>query len=266
MDLQAGWFRNGDDCGDWVLAYGKAPIGDSPTGYFQLVNTISNAFFLIAGALLVQRQSSEARQSGALLVAVGIFSGCYHATSRWGGFLVDITAMSLWGGHLVYSAQRLRRTLGRASERTGAGPGEVMAEAKADFQAFVAAGGAAMASVLSVWLAGDVLGLDPLQVWYIWSTAFVLLVLGFALPALEALFHARLLSVVSRSVAAAIALILLGVCFTQLCFHVCAPGLFTRFPFHTGWHACSSTSAYFCGVVLDVSILGATERLQKTRR
>lgn len=255
--VRTGLFQNGDSCGDWLVSYGS---GEN-ISYLQVSNTLSNVFFIIAGVLLMRKQSLLAKQSGLLLIIVGLFSGCYHASTRWAGFVIDIFSMSIWGAHLVYGAQRLRRALARTLAADVAKGFEGDFEASADFLAFVVATALATASVCCVWLAGDVIGLTPLQVWYIWSTAFIVLVLAFALPALLALFHASLLSGLFGRVALAIGMILLGVVFTQLCFLVCVPGIFTGLPFHTGWHACAATSAYFCGDILDKAILQA-ESLQ----
>ena len=52
-----------------------------------------------------------------LLVTVAWFSAVYHSTSSWGGFLLDIAAMSAWAMHLAVCCQKLCLALGFISTK-----------------------------------------------------------------------------------------------------------------------------------------------------
>lgn len=210
-------------------------------------------FFLVAGARLAAcARTTEARQSGVLLIGVGWWSAVYHATSSWGGFLLDIAAMSVWATHLFGCCQVACGELGWGQLLPlGEFAGEVRAAACCVLTALAVGG---------PFLAFEVLGADPVLTWNIWANAFLVLIVLAALPALMALFANGLLRNVLGNVTAAIVAILMGVVCTQMIHAVCVPGHFTAFPLHSGWHLCSATSASFTVWVLDEGLVMAAAR------
>lgn len=238
-------FNNHDDCGDTLLTFGNTD--------FQLWNTATNVFFLVAGARLAAcARTTEARQSGVLLLAVGWFSAVYHATSSWGGFLLDIAAMSVWATHLFGCCQV-------ACGALGWGRLLPLGECAAEWRAAACCVLTALA-VGGPFVAFEVLGADPVLTWNIWANAFLVLILLAALPALLALLVNGLLRHVLGNVITAIVAILMGVVCTQMIHVVCVPGYFTAFPLHSCWHLCSSTSASFTVWILDEALVMAAAR------
>eukprot|EP00747_Dinoflagellata_sp_TGD_P168889 gnl/TRDRNA2_/TRDRNA2_196364_c0_seq1.p1 gnl/TRDRNA2_/TRDRNA2_196364_c0~~gnl/TRDRNA2_/TRDRNA2_196364_c0_seq1.p1 ORF type:complete len:250 (-),score=34.17 gnl/TRDRNA2_/TRDRNA2_196364_c0_seq1:143-892(-) len=233
------FFNNHDGCGDIWYDIGHVRM--------QVVNTLTNVFFFIGGLLLVRNaRSPEGRQSGILLIAIGFFSGVYHATSSWGGFILDITSMSVWATHLASCTQIGREQLGLRVWPKGGSQARLAAEVC----------GCAVA-VGAPFVAFEVFDGNPTDVWNIWSTMFLLLVLATALPGLHACLAAGILRRLAWRVVGAIASILLGVVFTQLILALCVPGQFTQFPLHSGWHLCAATSAWLTAGIVDEALVYA---------
>lgn len=207
----------------------------------QVVNTLTNGFFLLAGLSVARRAAHpETRRSGVLLVAVAWFSSVYHATSAWGGFLLDIGAMAVWAAHLLAAQQAacqvvggrfclLRKPTDRATAAALMGAGAI----SAPFFAF------------------EVLGADPVTTWNIWANAFLLLMVVATLPSLLQLHVSGLLPRFRARILLAIGSIVAGVVCTQLIHALCVPRVFTAVPLHSGWHLCAALSAWWTVMLVD---------------
>lgn len=229
-------FDNHDGCGDVIFDVGPVKL--------QAVNVCSNVFFLLAGARLSLRsETAEARASGALLFAVGLFSAVYHASSSWGGFLLDIFAMSIWGAHLAAVSQELRAALGLAAIQ--------------GTSLWVFAASLCLLAVGGPFFAFEVLDVGPVAAWNVWANAFALLIVAVALPALSAVWFRGLLRRFLGRVVVNILVIGAGLACTQFIHVLCVPGHFTALPLHSGWHLFSSFGGYLLVGTVDCVLVVA---------
>mmetsp|Transcript_44961 Transcript_44961/g.103956 ORF Transcript_44961/g.103956 Transcript_44961/m.103956 type:complete len:241 (-) Transcript_44961:19-741(-) len=234
-------FDNYDGCGDYILTVGNVRV--------QAINTLTNLAFGIAGLALHSRaRTTEARQSGLLLVAVACCSAVYHATSSWGGFLLDIASMAVWASHLAGACQTVCGVLGHCcllrteDQRLGAGAASATLAVCAPFVAF------------------EFFDLSPTAVWDVWANAFLLLVAMGAAPALAAMWAAGLLRRLGWLVLGALLSIFLGVIFTRLLPLLCVSGRWDAVPLHSAWHACAALSAFLTGCVVDDALVAGRRR------
>jgi len=244
--MPAQLFHNHDACGDVIIHVGGVE--------FQTINVATNLFFAAAGsALVVQSRNSEARQSGILLVGVAWFSAVYHATSSWGGFLLDIASMAIWATHLVGCCQNCCAALGHGvilpRPRSPEHHGEWL-------MAVVIVGSAC--AVGAPFAAFEAFDANPVTTWNFWANSFLVLILIVALPGLFCMAKEGLLRPLLGTVVAAVVIILVGVVFTQLIHAMCVAGQFTLLPLHSMWHLCAATSAYLLVSIVDhiLSVVG----------
>mmetsp|Transcript_25396 Transcript_25396/g.59093 ORF Transcript_25396/g.59093 Transcript_25396/m.59093 type:complete len:242 (-) Transcript_25396:55-780(-) len=236
-------FENHDGCGDIIIPLGGVQM--------QLLNTLTSGWFALSGLIVLwMAKSNGARQSGTILCAVGWLSAVYHMTSSWGGFLVDIASMAVWASHLgaLVQAGIRERCLPWALSQRG--------------QDAVAT----LLCTLAVCLpfgAFEFLEASPVTTWNLWANSFLVLVLFMALPALAFLWTQGKLATFGIRIGLAIATILIGTVFTQLIHVLCVPGHLTKFPLHSLWHLCSSTSSCLTILVVDEAFYSSEEVKEK---
>jgi len=257
-------FENGDGCGDFRIPWADVEL--------QPINTLTNLAFVVAGfSLALRAHFAEVRCNGVLLLAVAWFSALYHATSSWGGFLLDIAAMAVWAGHLIFLCHKAAFALthssycwsGDAASHDGHGschPTTRISRTPSFRSRMAESCDVGMATLIvslcSLALTGpffvfEVFGRAATQAWDVWANSFLVLILVAVLAPLHLLYKQGMLDRFRLRVSAAIGIIIIGVIFTQLIHIVCVPGHFTAFPLHSVWHFCAASSAWLTANIVD---------------
>eukprot|EP00929_Paragymnodinium_shiwhaense_P060314 TRINITY_DN30136_c0_g1_i1.p1 TRINITY_DN30136_c0_g1~~TRINITY_DN30136_c0_g1_i1.p1 ORF type:complete len:288 (+),score=37.96 TRINITY_DN30136_c0_g1_i1:70-933(+) len=246
-------FENHDGCGDYWFEWGTSPLR------LQLVNTATNVFFVWAGlSLAFSCKAAETRCNGVLLTAVGWFSAVYHATSSWGGFLLDIAAMACWATHLIVVCQGVCAALaGTDPPLKGSGTADLPGSRAPPVRVLALAVVLGATALTLPFVSYEAFGASPRRAWDFWANSFLVLIIVAAVPALHAAFRVGLLPSLQFRVIAAIVVILVGVVFTQLIHLWCVPGLFTKLPLHSMWHLCAALSAKLTVGIADSAFLAA---------